>query len=141
MSGEYVCASRKGPRILIPYKSQAPVLYSPPVHSHPGPSLLPPRQWGTEPSCPVGGSHSTGQGSVTRWSEHGPAPPAPQTAQCGPASAIAGGSVPGSESPPRPRGNAPPLPGGICGHCSPRAAPAPRGSGSAPTSCKWPWRD
>ena len=85
--------------------------------------MLLPKQWGTEPSCLVEGSHSTGQGSVLDGQLMGQ--PASQTAQCGPAGAALGSSVLGSKSPSGLQKNAFPLPGGITW---------PWGSGSTPTS-------
>ena len=144
-----------GPRILVPYKHQTvlkgrkPVVYSQTIR------ILVFPLWGLrgfrEFSCshpgkgglrPVEGSPSTGRGSVPVWPMRGPAQPAPQTAQRGPAGAVARGSVPQSESSPPPRGNVSRCPVGPHGRRSRCAAPAPRDSGPALTSCEWlPRRD
>lgn len=143
------------PQILIPYKHQTvltrrkPVVYSQSISilvfpllglkGFPEFSCSHPSKGG---SCPVEGFPSTGPGSAPVWPVRGLAQPAPQTGQRGRAGAVVRGSVPQSESSPPPRGNASRCLVGPHGRRSHYAAPAPRGSGPAPTSCEWlPRRD
>ena len=144
-----------GPQLLqIPdciEGKKAPVVYSHPTCLDPGPpSLSGFREFlefscsrpGRGGSCPVEGSPSTGRGSALVWPGRGPAQPARLTAPRGPADAVAGGSVPRSESSPRPRGNGFHCLVGPRGRRSHYAAPGPRGSAPAPTLREWrPRRD